>query len=49
MKRTNNLIGFCLLATFLAIFGSVLSIALFSTRSQPTIATVDTLAKEGGM
>lgn len=38
--------GICLLATFVLILGSVLSMTLFSSGSQPTIATVDTLAEE---
>ncbi len=46
MKHKTNIIGICLLATFLVIFGSVLSMTLFSSGSQPTIATVDALAKE---
>ena len=45
MKRKLNLIGLCLLATFFVIFGSVLSMALFSPASEPTAVSVDAVAQ----
>ncbi|MGJ7043542.1 hypothetical protein J2Y63_006826 [Shinella sp. BE166] len=46
MTKKINLMSLCLLATFIVIFGSVLSMTLFSAGSQPTIATVDALARQ---
>jgi hypothetical protein len=45
MKRSINLVGLSLLATFIVIFGSVLSMALFTDRQEPSAVSVDAVAK----
>jgi hypothetical protein len=45
MTRKPNLMGVCLLATFFVIFGSVLSMALFSEGRVATAVSVDAVAE----
>ena len=45
MKPRFNLIGLCLLATLFVVFGSVLSMALFSEAREPTAVSVDAVAR----
>jgi len=40
-----NLIGMCLLATFIVILGSILSMALFTSREGPSAVSVEAVAK----
>ncbi|WP_314085974.1 hypothetical protein [Shinella sp. M31] len=40
-----NLIGLCLLATFIVIFGSILSMALFTSQEGPSAVSVEAVAK----
>lgn len=44
MRARSNLIGLSLLATFIVIFGSILSMALFSEGQQPEAVSIDALA-----
>lgn len=41
----SSLIGICLLSVFVVIFGSILSMALFSDARQPTSVSIDAVAK----
>ena len=44
MRLKANIIGFCLLGTFVLIFGSVMSLALFSAAAVPTSLSVESVA-----
>jgi hypothetical protein len=48
MRTKSSLIGICLLATFAVIFGSILSMALFSQGQQPEAVSINAVAKPVG-
>ncbi|WP_411036987.1 hypothetical protein [Shinella sp. BYT-45] len=45
VARRTNIIGLCLIATFVAIFGSILSMALFSEGQAPESVSIDAVAQ----
>ena len=45
MNNRTNILGLCLLATFIVIFGSILSMALFTSTQTPSAVSIDALAR----
>lgn len=45
LSMRRNFIGLCLLATFIVIFGSILSMALFTSQEGPSAVSVEAVAK----
>jgi hypothetical protein len=45
MRRKTNLIGVCLLAMFVVIFGSILSMGLFTAGGQPAAVSVQAVTE----
>jgi len=48
MTRRTNILGLCLLATFIVIFGSILSMALFTSSEAPSAVSIEAVAGTGG-
>ncbi len=46
MRLKANVMGICLLTTFVLIFGSIISMVLFSAGTAPTTMSVEALAKQ---